>query len=169
MQLAEVRARIAVLQEEEKALKAQEQRELDAKRASVQRKYRFMLTPLDKPFNDGYNKVMDPSITAWHLSGKVLNEEECLAAGHSRDEVVGTKGMTYLFNTLSGKFVMATGGGTHFVDANPWHSNGDPVKKQEKIADGDAAFSLLGDFIKDNPKGGDVTHIVAAQRHCNYR
>jgi|SRR5882724_349681 len=84
-------------------------------------------------------KVFDPSCSLYRLVGRCTNKKEMEAVHKFPHEGA----MTYVFNTLSHKFVMAVGGGSIFTsDAEAWEE--------------------LSDFVSyGHSQGGDVTHIVS--------
>lgn len=89
-------------------------------------------------------EVFDSSCKLYTLSGKVLNTEELHAVG----KIPFEGSMTYVFNTLSGNFVMAVGGGSiHLNNREGW------------IA--------LSEYVNTHPHGGDVTAIVEKYRNIN--
>ncbi len=107
--------------------------EITKKQKETKPIYQFSLIPAMYT----HKEVYDPTCRLYDLIGIVLNREELVAAYKSPFE----GSMTYLFNSLSGKFVMGVSGGQIFVsDANCW--------------------AELSEFIKENYAGGDVTHIV---------
>lgn len=112
-------------------LLAAEQKE---KAMHVQPIYRFTLS-LVTPMRGA--KIYDTSCVLYTLTGEVINKEEMRYVGKTPFE----GGMNYLFNTLSGKFVMAVGGGAVYT-SDPW------------------CLAALSSFILQNPNGGDVTSIV---------
>ncbi len=150
---AELAAELRKLEEAEKLERA-------ARRAETKLDWRFELR-LDE---DKWERVLDPACTLYSLSGAVRNAKEAEEAGYSEFDVRGG-GMAYYYNTLSGRFVGPTGGGTTFI------SDGDyipePMKTEAK-ADHDRIWIELGDFVAKNPAGGDVTSIVCSQRHAGW-
>jgi len=95
--------------------------------------YTFTLVPSYRP----YYKVYDSSCKLYDLRGLVNNKEELRKVGKTPFE----GSMTYVFNTLSGKFVMGVSGGSVLTE--------DPDTWEE-----------LSEFIDANPKGGDITSIM---------
>jgi hypothetical protein len=87
------------------------------------------------------NEIFDSSCKLYLLTGKVLNHKEMRAVGKTPFE----GSMAYLFNTLSGNFVMAVGGGSIFI------SNRE-------------GWLALSEFVSTHPHGGDVTEIVEKYR-----
>jgi len=126
--IAELEAELAQLKREDAEQKAQ-------RRKQVRPVYKFTL----KPANDPYmvRSIMDESCVLYTLSGKVLNADEMKAVGNQLFE----GGMTYLFNRITGKFIMSTGGGSVYLRSAE-------------------AFGELGEFIVRHPQGGIVTDIV---------
>jgi len=145
--------RLRVLAAEMQQLEEEELAEIAAKKAAVTRVWQFTLLPS----KDSYNAPRDGcGVVQYQLLGKVVNKDECLAAGQSEHEIrVG--GMTYLFNTLNGRFVCSTGGGSVYI------SDRDYWGKGEK-AEGERTYGLLEDFLREHPEGGDVTAIITSQK-----
>lgn len=91
-----------------------------------------------------HDEIWDDSIVTYRVEGKCLNLAEAEAAGHRVD----TGGMNYLFNTVTGKVVMATGGGHLYLHG--WR-DGDNSKRSMK---------RLGRYLVEHPEGGVVDHLV---------
>lgn len=125
--IAEIKAELRAAEEAEK-----ERIEEEAK--SVIPDYTFTLVRMPTL---GYHKVMDDSCILYELRGVVKNKKELRKVG----KVPFEGSMTYLFNTLSGKFVMSVSGGSIFID-NP------------------KCWDALNTVVRIAPEGGDVTHIV---------
>jgi hypothetical protein len=96
-----------------------------------------------------FNRVYDDSCLWYRIEGTCTNREEAEAAGHSRDRLA-TSGMSYLFNTLSGRIVCSSGGGTYHFGG---FDKNDPAHIR--------AINQISDFLVDNEEGGDITDIVA--------
>lgn len=141
--------RITELEAELKQLRQQQREEQEAARKAVSPTYRFTLTPAE---SSGFDRIVDPSCELWRLTGTVTNREELVAVGASVHE----GGMNYLFNTLSGRFVLVVGGGQVWL-----HLSGDTVWGREAHTE---AFAELEAFVVANPEGGDVTDIVSRHR-----
>lgn len=132
----------------EELLRVKRQEEADAlkvKRDSVKPVYRITI---DLATGHSFHKIMDDSVKVYRISGEVTNKAEVDAVGG--DSRGG--GMDYLFNTLSGKLIMSTGGGTIWVGG---FDN-----------DGHEAFQQINEFLCDHPDGGNITDIVNADRQA---
>lgn len=97
-------AEISRLERQIAQLKRERDEESKARRESVKPEMRFTLTRV----NDTFNRVMDPSVIHLRLEGHLDNEEEMREVGHRVEDYKG--GQTYLFNTLSSKFISGGGG-----------------------------------------------------------
>jgi hypothetical protein len=115
------------------AAKKAEYARLEKEQKAVQPQYVFTL---DRVWHN-MNHLMDNNCTLYRLNGKVTNKEELKSVG----KIPFEGGMTYVYNNLSGRFVIAIGGGSIFTS------------KSE-------VFRLLNKFIDQNPNGGDVTHLM---------
>lgn len=104
-----------------------------------------------------FDKILDPTVVRLTLRGECTNMDVLQEAGWSASQVF-TGSMDYLFNTLSGKVVMAIGGGSIFVTTDRFG------KSEEAVADGLRTFGELAEFIIANPEGGDVTAIIEGHR-----
>lgn len=125
------------------------QRRLDERRAlmeSVIPQFRYTLELVIRP----HDRVADPSCEWYRLEGKVTNREELEAVGRTVHE----GGMDYLFNRLSGRFVLSSGGQV-FLNL----TDGTFGKADRQ------AFDELEAVVRKNPGvGGDVTDIVNRAR-----
>lgn len=128
----------AELNAAEQVVKAEKQIAMDA----VQPRYEFLVAPV----TDNFDRVYDDSVVKYRIEGIVKNMTELEAAGHTR---VHSGGMTYLYNTLSGKFITTVSGGSYYV----------PTELNPEF------LGEVGEFVKQNPKGGDITEIVERYRH----
>jgi Ni,Fe-hydrogenase I small subunit len=107
------RERIAELEAELVELRKQESDAKEALRKSVKAEYKFTLTRQDeqKHQHNWGDPIWDDTITVLRIDGKILNEDALKEVG----AMVPTQGgMDYLFNTATGKFVIAIGGGTWY-------------------------------------------------------
>lgn len=98
-----------------------------------------------RPTERAHHKSYDESCVYYDLFGTVVNKTEAEAAGHN----INDGSMAYLFNTLSGKIVGDTGGGTVYIG---FQRDWDDAHM--------AAINALGEFLDEHPEGGDVTEIV---------
>lgn len=96
--------RIAELEAELARLRREQDDEARARRDAVPPRYEYLLVPV----NPTHDKVADPSCRYYRLEGVVINADELHAVGA---KVPQSGGMNYLFNTLSGRFVLSVGGG----------------------------------------------------------
>lgn len=83
--------------------KKAERDELEARRKSVTPEYKFTLEKVNR---QGLTKSWDETIIQLELSGVVTNRAEMESVGNPLDG----GGMTYLFNTVTGKFVCGGAG-----------------------------------------------------------
>jgi hypothetical protein len=137
---------IAELEAQLRAAKQRKSEEDEARRKSVKPVYQFSLIP--RPEERRYEKIIDSSIRVYRLEGKILNVDELAAAGWLKRDLE-SGGMSYLFNSLSGKIVMETGGGRLYV--SDWNHT-----REQYLA----VMDELSAFVVANPEGGDVTEIV---------
>jgi hypothetical protein len=138
-------ARIADLERQMAAVKAEIAEADEVLRKSVTPTYEFTFTKQSSDSGFG-EKIADPAVLRYRLDGKCSNYEELKAAGWS-DHSISSGGMDYLFNSATGKFIMAIGGG------RIWISDG-------RFGMHLGAMAELADFIADSPEGGDVTSII---------
>lgn len=140
--------KIGELEAELDKLRQQRLDELKALRESVTPRYTYLLV---RPTGPGTDRIADPSCVWYRLEGVVINADELHAVGVTTPH---QGGMNYLFNTLSGRFVMSGGGGTSYISL---------VDDFGRKADTEA-FQELEAFVEKHPEGGDVTDIVARGR-----
>jgi hypothetical protein len=140
------------LRAELREAEAKEREEREARKAAVEPILRYTLTLDLRELRR--EPLWDPACRYYRLEGEVINEQELLEAGHSRDEARRRQGgMTYLFNSATGRFVKAVGGGNVYISApHSSFNSGNPEVR--------ATWSRLSEFIKAEPDGGDVTAIV---------
>lgn len=131
----------AELAEAERALQEQRQQRLEATPIIM----RYTVERDTQPYT--VNRLYDEAVVAYSVSGEVVNSDEAAAAGHSLDRKGGS--MTWLFNTLSGRIICSTGGGSVFF--------GFPGDKSIAQLD---AIEELSAFIAESPQGGDITSII---------
>jgi hypothetical protein len=136
-----------------------ESAERERLRAATPIVMRFTLVPDERP---GRDELWDDTCRWYYLEGEVVNAEEAAAAGHKVADHSG--GMAYLFNTLSGKFVMSSGGGRVWITGKRWAWTGGPNVRDEWEASAQRALTHLAGFVKANPEGGDVTEIIETHR-----
>lgn len=142
-------ARIDQLKAEIREIELAEQAERDARKASVRPVRSYTFTPNER--NHGFYKILDESCKLYRLECKVVNKAEMLEVGYT-DHDLHEGGMTYLFNTLSGKIVMSTGGGNVHISDGSWSDeNKDAI---------DLAWARINAFLTAHPEGGDVTLIL---------
>lgn len=137
--IEELEAKLAQLRQEE----ADRARAL---RESVTPRYTYMLVP----HSESWDKIADPSCRWYRLEGVIINTPELNAVGAA---IPAAGGMNYLFNTLSGRFVISGGGGTVYLNLNGRFGPPDTE-----------AFQELEAFVAEHPEGGDVTEIVERGR-----
>lgn len=140
--------KIEELEAELKRLRQEERDATEAKRRSVVPAYRYTL----EPSSQVYDKVADPSCRWYRLEGKVTNGDQLAEVGST---MPFGGGMNYLFNDLSGRFVISGGGGTIYLNL---------VRGTFGEADTEA-FQDLELLIQQDPEGSfDVTDIVNRAR-----
>lgn len=130
-----------------KALRAAEAEEAAAKQAlreATPIRKAYVITP--QAPRDTWQPLFDPACRFYRISCRVTNREEAEAVGHHLGYADG--GMTYLFNTATGKLAASCGGGLVMI-------SGDDA---QELAD------ALSAFLVANPGGGDVTAIYAARK-----
>lgn len=130
-------------------LRTAELREADEKRAKLKstpvvRRYTI------KPGEARWHEVYDDSCLLYELSTEITNLDEARAAGHP-DHDLRAGGMTYIFNTCSGKIVMGVGGGTIWIGTGMGGQHKDAAHN---------AMSQISQFLISHPEGGDITRIV---------
>lgn len=151
----EVKAEIERLQKRLSDLKEQERKDHLEAQARVKPVWRFTLEP--RP-SDSFTKIYDPSVVIYRLSGVVVNEEE-LKAVHKE---IRNGSMSYLYNTLSKRFITPVGGGSLFIVDDTW---GNKPKNRETR---EMTFACLEFFLSEHPEGGDVTGIIVNQDDWNW-
>lgn len=149
--MAEGQKSSAELREELKEAERREREAADRLAASVRPVWRFTLLPSDEKFD----KVWDESVLKYRLQGEIQNREELELVNNPMRNDGG--GMTYLFNTLSKRLVMSTGGGTMWLSEG-WGNNEDAIESA-RIARRELEF-----FLDLQPEGGDVTQIIEDHR-----
>jgi hypothetical protein len=139
----ELRAELKLIEQEEAADKA-------ARLAATPVTMKFTIMPA----KDRWTKMYDSTCVLYELNGQVTNADEAKAAGHYEHELRGG-GMTYVFNTGTGRIVCGTGGGTI------WVGGGFAGQSDES-----AAWTMIqiSAFIVQHPEGGDITAIVETHR-----
>lgn len=144
--------RIAFLQNELKDIQELEKKEREEKRRSVAPRMRYTLTIDEKDAK--WNSLRDNcGVLSFALLGFIQNKEELESVG-ARTEDDG-RGMNYLFNVTDKNnplLVMPYGGG------RVWFG-GFQETPAEKIT-AEEIIKRLEAFLKANPNGGDVTHII---------
>lgn len=133
----ELRDQIAALEAELHEAQKVEREEQRALREAFVKQWKFIIAPQDK----SWGKIYDPSIKRYYLSGSLLNANDYRAIGGCHNE----GGMAYLYNTKTEHVIMSEGGGHIYISEN------------DNTAD---VLRRLGQFIANNPNGGDVTHII---------
>lgn len=125
-----------------KALRKIAEDERNVRLDSVKPVYDYVLVTVTE--QERWRKIMDPAVILVRLEGVVTNTAELRKAGHSERAWTGG-GMTYYFNTATGRFICDVGGGTTYR-VTP------------------AGFEALAEWYLAHPKGGSVTAIVEAHR-----
>lgn len=109
----------------------------------------------------GWQVILDPRVQVWRLEKRVLNHDECVAAG-CRSDSLNIGGMNYLFNQATGRIVCSTGGGFTYVRAERGF-RGDPpevdalsaleraisLSNSEAVPEGEQQVVDVTDIIRD--------------------
>lgn len=142
------------LRKELKEAEARERAQAEEARRAVKVQWKFTLMPDTR----GHDVMYDETCLLYSLKGEITNREEAEAVGHHLSHSEGS--MTYVFNTVTGRIVCATGGGTIYVGGfgGAWSGG----EQEQELAS--QTMRELGTFLTMWPEGGDVTAIVA-----NYR
>lgn len=140
-------ARIEKLTAELNRLKREQAAELEARRGSVTPQFIYVLATNSQ----ARERIADPNCVWYRLEGVVVNGAELRAVGATVPE---SGGMNYLFNCLSGRFVISAGGGRVHLNLVDGAFGRADVQ----------AFKELEAFVSEHPGGGDVTEIVTRGR-----
>ena len=167
MNIKDIEADIAKLNEQLKKARDLEKNEREALRKATNRVWKFTFAPATGQ-RMSFNKNRDSAMQEWYLHGEIVNKDACLAAGWSED-ALRAGGMGYWFNSCSSKIAFNVGGGNIYISEDIYRVGTSNVKANEQAEDADVAFRSLEQFIIYNPKGGDVTDIILAQRHFGWR
>lgn len=149
---------IREIEAELKEAQAIEDAELKARRDAVKLLWEYTMTPMETKLSDDFDPIYDPTISAYKLYGRVINREECLAAGHP-EFLLGGGGMRYLFNKVTGRLIGPTGGGTIYIGLGFGRRNRG-IKKLEKV------ITAISQFLVEHPEGGDISAIVGPFREA---
>lgn len=136
-----------------KEAKAAEAAEARAKLDAVPPIWRFYVEPSTR----AYEKLYDENCVWYRVYATCTNLEEAREAGHGLAIEASGKGMDYVFNKLSGKIVLSSGGGhvwLGFGSSEPAHL---------------WAIEQVSEFIVRYPEGGDITAIVEQYRRARSR
>lgn len=148
--MSDYNERIAQLETQIAAIRNEKDAEVQRTREAVKPEWRITVTPK----MDAYYKIHDESVVLYEIRGECTNREACIEAGHPKSEL-DDGGLTYLFNKLSGRIIMDTGGGrVYFSDWGHFGVDVEVVKRAHK-----EAITEISDFIVRNPDGGDITEI----------
>lgn len=145
---------------------AAELKELERKEESARERRRNAVKP-DRRFTiarakregDYFDRILDPAVIMYRIEGIVVNKEAAEAAGWG-DRDTSTGGMNYLFNTATGRIIMASGGGNIYISDGSWYGK----NRAQEAADGKRVYAELEAFLKEHPEGGDITDIIRSQR-----
>lgn len=150
--MAKLREDIAALEKERYAL---ERSEWELKSAAAKElppmEVKFTFTPWENAHRDWD----DPALVNWLLHGTPAPTE---AHKVVTSFPIEAGGYGYVYNTATGRLSNGQGGGRIWVDA----TNRFGVTKPEAKAAALEFFAILEQFVKDNPKGGDVTEVTKA-------
>ncbi len=123
-----------------------EENERQAVRDRIKPKHSFSIKPVVVQRHTGFHdRILDPTIRIYTLTGVITNLQECEAAGH---QFLRNGSMSYLFNTGTGKIVMAHGSGTLYIDESDTET-----------------WKRLNKFISENPNGGDITDLMKHRKN----
>lgn len=130
---------------------AAESAKAQALRDSVKPEWVFTLTPSESKWHEVY----DDTCLVYRLEGRVTNLEALKAVGSHMPALGSGGAMDYVFNTVTGKLIMAVGGGTIYIN-----------RQFGKRSDGSdvTAMNELGAFLVAHPDGGDITSIVVTHQ-----
>jgi hypothetical protein len=146
-----IMSRAEELRAELKRIEQEEAAEKTARKAATPVVRKFTI----KPVTNRWTVMYDSTCVLYDLSAEVTNADEAKAAGHYEHDMRGG-GMTYVFNTGTGRIVCSTGGGTIWIGGGFAGQN-----------DESAAWTMIqiSAFIVQHPEGGDITAIVEAHRN----
>jgi hypothetical protein len=133
------------------AAEAEEHNQRMAIMKAIRPIWEYTIVPIES--GSGWDPIWDDTVVAYKISGRVTNEAEAKAAGHSGYFLAGG-GMRYLFNTVTGKLIGPTGGGTIYLSA--YKPSGERALAK--------TLAQINDFIRTHPEGGDITEIITAFR-----
>ena len=112
---------------------------------------------LIEPKKSSYWETREGSgVSTYRLQGHIVNQDECLDAGFSKDEIRDGS-MNYLVNDLNGRIIKSDGGGHCYIRQ---HSGFFKDKKVTQI-DENTTYIQLENAIK--AKIEDVTSIIVGQ------
>lgn len=131
--------------EEELRLAKQAQRdEAERRREAVKPRYEYVIASAT---TKSYDRVYDPAVVLYRVESICLNMGECVDAGHNEDGL-RQGGMTYYFNTATGRIITCTGGGyLHIEDFDDREASARCVAE-------------VSEFLVAHPEGGEITDIV---------
>lgn len=141
--IEDLNTKIEELKAELQVAMIKKRKEDEEARKAVKPIYRFTLSEIT--VNRRFHKIFDDSCVLYTLTGEVLNKEEMQRVGNR----VFEGSMDYIFNTLSGKFVMPVGGGSIFIE-------------------NEEAFNELGTII-GSLRNTDLTHVDVSSIVSKYR
>lgn len=142
--IAELEAQIRDLREADKAAAAE-------LRDSVKPVWRYSIT-LE---TSGFDKIFDPAVLKFRLSGECVNKAECEAVGQRIEE----GGYSYLYNTATKSVIGGFGGGRLYLSDHKGFSRSATDFLGQGIRD-------LSAFLASHPEGGDCTHVVRAHQYA---
>lgn len=143
------------IEELEAQLKAARRAEADKAKAEMEAHrpvYRFTVEPASSAYHE--ERIYDPSIKLYSISGTCINADEVREAGYP-DHVLRGGGMVYYYNTASNCIIGGVGGGTIYIGAG-WNA-------EDRDSDIEA-MAKVSAFIAEHPEGGDITDIVNEHR-----
>lgn len=143
------------LRKELKNAEAREAAEFEAKRRATPPIRKYMIELMEISNNSSFDYVYDDSCLLYRIHSFVTNKEAAEAAGWSSSWDLNAGGMTYVYNTLSKKLVMGTGGGNIYIGPS-WNKSDDTSHIR--------AMEEINAFLQQHPEGGDITDIVMRHR-----
>lgn len=135
---------IEEIEEELRLARRAQADETKRRREAVKPRYEYVIAPTTGYSHD---RCYDPAVVLYRVESICLNMAECVAAGHS-EQNLRQGGMTYYFNTATGRIITSTGGGHLHIESF------DDVEESTKC------IAEVSEFLVAHPEGGEITDIV---------
>lgn len=145
--------RIKALRAELAQAEMEEREAAKARRASFVLQWKYTIEPSPVREGSSFDKMYHASCMKYRISRTLLNKQEAEAADIPKRELT-EGGMDYIVNVDHMRIVCTCGGGSIYITEEWHHRDG------EKDGADDRAMLAIGEFLKDSPEGGDITHIV---------